>query len=506
MTAPRIEMQRITKRFGSTIANDAIDFEIEPGEIHALLGENGAGKTTLMNVLYGIHRPEGGAILIDGREAEIRSPRDAIALGVGMVHQHFMLVPTLTVVENCSIGRDPLTQRFMAAPIEADMEVIAERYGLRVDPNSVVEDLSVGLQQRVEIIRALARGVQVLILDEPTAVLTPQEVDELLAGLRTLVDEGKSIVFITHKLREVMAVSSRVTVLRRGRHIKTLPTAETTERELALLMVGKPELPQVQRTDREPGNVALEVQRLDVLDDRRQRAVRDLSFALRAGEILGVAGVDGNGQAELAQALCGLRPFARGELILAGERFTGRSPSRLIRAGLAHIPDDRQRWGLFADFTVAENLVSDRHSWRPFALLGFLAPRAIATHAMRLIKDFDIRPPEKDAPVHSLSGGNRQKVIVARSLARQPDVLVVSQPTRGLDVAATESIRQQILAERDRGAAVLLISADLDEVMALSDRIAVMYEGRFMDVLDGDGADVERIGMLMAGVSVAASA
>lgn len=506
MTAPQIQMRGITKHFGVTVANDAIDLEIVPGEIHALLGENGAGKTTLMNVLYGLHRPDGGSIVIDGREVEIRSPRDAIALGIGMVHQHFMLVPTLTVVENCAIGRGTLAQRFIAGPIEADMEVIADRYGLSVDPRSLVEDLSVGLQQRVEIIRALARGVEVLILDEPTAVLTPQEVDELLAGLRTLVDEGKSIVFITHKLREVMAVSTRVTVLRRGQHIKTLPTAETTERELALLMVGKPELPRVQPSAREPGKVALEVRSLDALDDRRQLAVRDLSFALRAGEILGIAGVDGNGQAELAQALCGLRPIARGELMIAGERFTGRSPGQLIRAGLAHIPDDRQRWGLFGDFTVADNLVSDRHSWRPFAVLGFLHPRAIAAHAVRLIKDFDIRPAQKDAPAHSLSGGNRQKVIVARSLARQPHVLVISQPTRGLDVAATEYIRQQILAERNRGAAILLISADLDEVMTLSDRIAVMYEGRFMDILDGDNADVERVGMLMAGASVAASA
>jgi general nucleoside transport system ATP-binding protein len=496
----RVELIGITKSFGDVIANDAITLDIRAGEVHSLLGENGAGKTTLMKILYGLYRPNEGRILVDGQAVTIRSPQDALRLGIGMVHQHFMLIPPLTVAENYAIGQT--RQLNLWSPREFERKVLhdAGEVGLPIDPKARVANLSVGQQQRVEIVRALGRGARVLILDEPTAVLTPQETRELMTALRELVARGTSVVFISHKLKEVMEISDRISVLRNGRHVSTLSPRATNERELAKLMIGREEAVMSKPRRKLGGATVLEVRSLHVKDDRQHEAVHDLSFEVHAGEILGVAGVDGNGQTELGHALVGLRRIAAGSVRLEGRELAGISTDDMIRAGVRFVAEDRQVWGLFPELTISDNLIADRHAWPIFSRLGVLKRRAIAAAAEDSVRTFDIRPPDPDLPVGLLSGGNKQKIVIARALAHQPKALVICQPTRGIDVGATEYIRQRIIDERTRGAAVLLISADLDEVLALSDRIAVMYEGRFVTIVSPDEATPDRIGLLMAGI------
>ena len=498
--SPRVELIGITKSFGDVIANDAITLDIRAGEVHSLLGENGAGKTTLMKILYGLYRPNEGRILVDGQAVTIRSPQDALRLGIGMVHQHFMLIPPLTVAENYAIGQT--RQLHLWSPREFERKVLhdAGEVGLPIDPKARVANLSVGQQQRVEIVRALGRGARVLILDEPTAVLTPQETRELMTALRELIARGTSVVFISHKLKEVMEISDRISVLRNGRHVRTLSPRATNERELAKLMIGREEAVMSKPRRKLGGATVLEVRSLHVKDDRQHEAVHDLSFEVHAGEILGVAGVDGNGQTELGQALVGLRRIAAGSVRLEGRELAGISTDDMIRAGVRFVAEDRQVWGLFPELTISDNLIADRHACPIFSRRGVLKRRAIAAAAEDSVRTFDIRPPDPDLPVGLLSGGNKQKIVIARALAHQPKALVICQPTRGIDVGATEYIRQRIIDERTRGAAVLLISADLDEVLALSDRIAVMYEGRFVTILSPDEATPDRIGLLMAGI------
>jgi general nucleoside transport system ATP-binding protein len=497
---PDVELIDITKRFGNVVANDSVTIDIRAGEIHSLLGENGAGKTTLMNILYGLYRPNSGRILIDGRAVTIDSPQQALAHGIGMVHQHFMLVPTLTVAENYAIGQTSLLQGLSVRDFERKAVADAERVGLPLDAKALVADLSVGQQQRVEIVRALGRGAKVLILDEPTAVLTPQETRELMVALRGLAAGGTSIVFISHKLEEVMEISDRISVLRNGRHIRTVTPDVTNEHELALLMIGRDELHLARREGAARGPVALTVRDLSVRDDRNHEAVRGLSFELHRHEILGVAGVDGNGQAELSQALVGLRRAAAGSIELDGRELAACSPAEIILSQVGFVSENRQIWGLFPDLSIAENLIADRHSWPPFSRSGFLQRQTIEHTAQDIVRAFDIRPPDPDLRAGVLSGGNKQKVVIARTFARQPRVLVISQPTRGVDVGATEYIRQRMLDERARGAAILMISADLDEILALSDRIAVMYEGRFMSIMPAEAATADELGLLMAGI------
>src|SRR5262245_50996 len=499
-TSPRVELIGITKRFGNVVANDAITLDIRAVEVHSLLGENGAGKTTLMKILYGLYRPNEGRILVDGRAVSIRSPQDALRLGIGMVHQHFMLIPPLTVAENYAIGQTSQLHLWSAREFERKVLHDAGEVGLPIDPKGIVANLSVGQQQRVEIVRALGRGARVLILDEPTAVLTPQETRELMTALRELVARGTSVVFISHKLKEVMEISDRISVLRNGRHVSTLSPRATNERELAKLMIGREEAVMSKPRPKLAGATVLEVRSLHVKDDRQHEAVRDLSFDVHAGEILGVAGVDGNGQTELGQALVGLRRIAAGSVRLEGRELAGISTDDMIRAGVRFVAEDRQVWGLFPELTISDNLIADRHAWPIFSRLGVLKRRGIAAAAEDSVRTFDIRPPDPDLPVGLLSGGNKQKIVIARALAHQPKALVICQPTRGIDVGATEYIRQRIIDERTRGAAVLLISADLDEVLALSDRIAVMYEGRFVTILSPDEATPDRIGLWMAGI------
>ncbi|MBA9001139.1 ABC transporter ATP-binding protein [Thermomonospora cellulosilytica] len=497
-----LELRGITKRFGSLVANDGIDLEVRPGEIHCLLGENGAGKSTLMNILYGLYQPDEGQILMDGRELTIGGPRDAIAAGIGMVHQHFMLVPVFTVAENIMLGDErtgPLgwLDRRRA---RRDVAEVSARYGLQVDPDALVADLPVGVQQRVEIIKALIREARVLILDEPTAVLTPQETQELFAVMRSLREAGRSIVFITHKLKEVKAIADRITVIRRGTVVGTA-TPDASEVELAGLMVGR----QVRLTvDKEPAAVgpdtepAFSVEDLTVLDESGQAAVDGVSFDIRPGEILGIAGVQGNGQTELAEAILGLRPVAEGRIVLDGADLTGRSPRQRLRAGVGYVPEDRSHDALVADSSVAENLVLDLYDRPPFGRRGTMDVRAVRENAEQRVGEFDIRTASIDTPVGTLSGGNQQKVVVAREMSRPLRLLVAAQPTRGVDVGAMEFIHKRIVAERDQGRPVLIISTELDEIYGLADRIAVMYRGKIMAIVPPDTSR-EHIGLLMAG-------
>jgi simple sugar transport system ATP-binding protein len=499
---PLVEMKGIVKRFPGVLANDHIDLTILPGEIHALLGENGAGKTTLMNVLYGLYQPEEGRILFRGQEVQLASPRDAIRLGIGMVHQHFMLVPPLTVAENVALGTTQASQVFLElSSTRARIQELSDRYSLPVDPAAEVWQLSVGEQQRVEIIKALYRGAEVLILDEPTSVLTPQEVEGLAKVLRRMAEEGKAVIFISHKLREVMSVSHRITVLRDGCVVATVRAEETSEEKLATLMVGRQIDFGVEKRKRQAGASALEVEDLEALGDNGLMALKGVSFQVREGECVGVAGVSGNGQRELAQVITGLRRPRSGHVTIGGRDIARRSPGEIIQAGLAYVPEERKRVGSIGEFSIAENAILETHGSR-FTRRGILDKKAIDAYVDGLIKDYDVKTPGRDSQARTLSGGNLQKLILGRELSRKPKVLIAAQPTRGLDVGATEYVHAQLMAAREEGTAILLISEDLDEVMALSDRILVLYEGRIVGQLPADRADVETLGLLMGGARV----
>ncbi len=505
-----LEAIGITKRFPGVLANDQIDFALEEGVIHALLGENGAGKSTLMNILYGLYRPDSGEIKINGQPAVIASPHDAIHKGIGMVHQHFMLVPPLTVAENIMLGQEALapgTQvlkqlaRLDQRSAVTRIRQLGEQYGLEVDPEAVVQDLPVGAQQRVEIIKALYRQANILILDEPTAVLTPQEADELFVIMRNLVKQGKSIIFITHKLREVLASADRISVMRAGKMIGSVKPADATQNMLAEMMVGRNVILQIDKSEAHPTEEILTVSGLKVFDDRHHLAVSDLSLEVRAGEILGIAGVQGNGQTELAEALTGLRPRAAGQVSIAGQTISHITPRGMIEAQTSHVPEDRHKHGLVLSFSVRDNMALCSYYEPPFAKGIEMDFAVISERAAELVKQYDVRTPDTETIVGSLSGGNQQKVIVARELARPVKLLIASQPTRGLDVGSIEFIHRQIVGARDRGAAVLLISAELDEILALSDRVAVLYKGRILETLDAKDASREKLGLLMAGIT-----
>ncbi|MCK4831984.1 MAG: ABC transporter ATP-binding protein [Anaerolineales bacterium] len=506
---PVIETRGITKRFPGVLAVDRVDFSLEKGEIHALLGENGAGKTTLMNMLYGLYQPDEGEILVNGEPVEFHDPSDAIRRGIGMVHQHFMLIPVMTVTENIILGvertRPPLAflgklGRLDRRSARNRIRELAEEYGLAVDPNAIIQDLPVGSQQRVEIVKTLYRRADILILDEPTAVLTPQEADELFAVMRRLVEQGVSIVFISHKLKEVLAVADRISVLRDGRLVGTTTPAQATRESLAEMMVGREVLLTVVKEQARPGEPVLRVNGLRTLDDRDQVAVNDVSFEVRAGEILGIAGVQGNGQRELVEALTGLRSVDGGEVSVLGQDVTHASPRQITEMGVAYIPEDRQKHGLVLSYPVADNLVLNTYYRPPFAKRMVLNEPEIERHGRALVQEFDIRTPSVYTTSSSLSGGNQQKAIVARELSRPIKLLVAAQPTRGLDVGSTEFIHNRLVEQRRQGVAVLLISADLDEILSLSDRVVVVFEGEIVGTLPIADATRERVGLLMAGV------
>jgi general nucleoside transport system ATP-binding protein len=500
--APILELHGITKVFPGVVANDHIDLTLNQGEILALLGENGAGKTTLMNVLYGLYMPDQGQIIVRGQETTIHSPNDAISKGIGMVHQHFMLVPPLTVTENVMLGIEPVRNRIFLDRRAAAARIrdIATLYGLAVDPDALVSTLPVGVQQRVEIIKVLYRKADILILDEPTAVLTPQEVEDLFKIVRTLVKGGNSVVFITHKLKEVMALADRIVVLRRGQVVGTTIPAQTTENALASMMVGRDMELGIHKEPAKPHAVVLDVRHLKVLDSRHNLAVNDVSLKVREGEIVGVAGVQGNGQTELVEALTGLHSSLEGTVRIADQETTHATPRTIIELGVAHVPEDRQRDGLVLSFPVADNLVLNTYYLPPFAHGLLLDERTILSTAAKWVQEFDIRTPSVSIPTSNLSGGNQQKVIVAREFSRPIKLLIASQPTRGLDVGSMEYIHRRIVEKRDEGAAVLLVSSELDEIMQLSDRIAVMFQGKIVAIVDADKATREELGLLMAGV------
>ena len=500
---PLLELRGITKAFPGVLANDHIDLTLNEGEILALLGENGAGKTTLVNVLYGIYTPDAGSINIRGSSISIHNPNDAIRQGIGMVHQHFMLVPVFTVAENVMLGVESVKAGVFLDREAAATRIreISARFGLDVDPDARIEDLPVGVQQRVEIIKILYREADILILDEPTAVLCPQEADDLFEVIHSLVAQGKSVIFITHKLKEVLAIADRITVLRDGRVVGTALPSEASEASLAKMMVGREVILTVDKKPSQTGDVVLDVQGLHVMDDRGTPAVRDVSFQLHAGEILGVAGVQGNGQTELVHALTGLRHVESGKVTILDQDATHFTPRRITELGVAHVPEDRQQDGLVLPFPVADNLVLNTYYLPPFAKGSVLQQGKMEEAASERVNLFDVRTPGIFVPTSNLSGGNQQKVIVAREFSRPIRLLIASQPTRGLDVGSIEYIHHRILEKRDDGCAVLLVSPELDEILSLSDRIAVMYEGQIVAVLPAEEATKERLGLLMAGVS-----
>jgi general nucleoside transport system ATP-binding protein len=502
-----LELKGITKRFPGIVANDAVDFDLRRGEVHALLGENGAGKSTLMNVLYGLYQPDEGEIHVNGKPVTIRSPKDAIDHGIGMVHQHFMLIPVMTVAENIVLATEPkragVLLDYDAAVKRA--EQIARTFNFSIDPRARVENIGVGQQQRVEILKALFRGADILILDEPTAVLTPQETRELFGILRSLTNEGMSVIFITHKLNEVLEIADRITVLRRGKTIDTFAREGATQETLARSMVGREVLLRVDKTPAQPGKTVLEVDQLKVLDDRQLEAVKGVSFEVRGGEIVGIAGVDGNGQSELVDGLTGLRSPVAGKVVVGGKDVTGQGARAAFAAGEGHIPQDRQRRGLVLEFSLAENIALHDYRDAPDSKLGWLFPGRLVDRARRLIKEFDVRGGGPQTPASSLSGGNQQKVVIAREVARDPRALVAAQPTRGLDVGAIEFVHKRLVAERDEGKAVLLVSLELDEILSLSDRILVIYEGRIVGEYGPDATD-EELGIAMTGGAAEAAA
>ena len=504
---PVLEMRGITKRFPGILANDQVDFDLERGEVHALLGENGAGKSTLVSILYGLYHPDEGEIRLNGEPVQLSSPRDAIERGIGMVHQHFMLIPVMTVAENVVLASEPRREGVFLdyAAAEERVRKLSETYKFALDPRAKIENLTVGQQQRVEILKALYRGADILILDEPTAVLTPQEAAELADILRTLVEKGMSIIFISHKLNEVIEFADRITVLRRGKKIDTLPAAGATEESLARLMVGRDVLLRVEKEPSVPGETVLEVADLRVLDDRGLEAVRGVSFTVGAGEIVGIAGVDGNGQTELIEALTGLRRITSGRLEVARRDLTGESTHTILDAGVGHIPEDRQRRGLVLEFDLAENLALHDFDRPPYSRFGWLRPGLLFARATRLLKEFDVRGGGPRTAAKTLSGGNQQKVVVAREVDRDPRVLVAAQPTRGLDVGAIEFVHRRLVEERAEGRAVLLVSLELEEILSLSDRILVLYEGAIVGEFAPDVAEEELGIAMLGGTSVEAA-
>lgn len=496
-----VEMRGISKFFPGIVANDKVNFNLAKGEIHALLGENGAGKSTLMSILFGIYRPDEGKILVKGQEVDITSPNKAHDLGIGMVHQHFKLVENFTITQNIMLGRETKRGIFLDQE-SARQRVVAlsEQYGLNVDPDAKIEDVSVGMQQRVEILKVLYRDADIIILDEPTAVLTPQEIDELITILRNFCAEGKSVVLITHKLKEIMAVADRVTVLRRGKYITTVNTSDTNEADLASLMVGRPVSFEIAKAPLKLGDTVLEVKDLKVKDARGHLALKGVSLEVKAGEILGLAGVDGNGQTELIEAIAGLNPVESGSIRILGQEVTAASIRQRTESGLAHIPADRQKFGLVLQYSLAENYILTNYYQSPYSKQGFLQKAAIDQHAEALTAQFDVRSGEGiRSQAGQLSGGNQQKAIIAREVSSQPQVLLCAQPTRGLDVGAIEYIHQQLVQLRDQGVGILLLSFELDEILGLSDRIVVMYGGQISGEVLGDATNERELGLMMVG-------
>ncbi|HEU5138845.1 MAG TPA: ABC transporter ATP-binding protein [Bacillales bacterium] len=495
-----IEMKNIRKEFPGVVANDNITLQVKKGEIHALLGENGAGKSTLMNILFGLYQPDRGEIYVNGEMVRITDANVANDLGIGMVHQHFMLIDKFTVTENIILGSEP-NKGFNIDRKKAEKEVraISEQYGLSVDPTARVENISVGMQQRVEILKTLYRGADILIFDEPTAVLTPQEIDELMEIMKKLVEEGKSIILITHKLKEIIKVADRCTVIRLGKSIDTVDVSEADPDKLATMMVGRDVNLSMERNDNKPGDEILTIRNLNVQDERKVSVVNQLNLQVHAGEILGIAGVDGNGQVELVEAITGLRKANSGEILVNGKDITSFTPRKVFEAGVGHIPQDRHKHGLVLDFSVGENMVLQSYYHKPYSSKGVLNFPVIYNKAQTLIKEFDVRTPSELTPARALSGGNQQKAIVAREIDRSPDLLIAAQPTRGLDVGAIEFIHSKLVEERDRGKAVLLVSFELDEIFNLSDRIAVMYNGEILAEVDPDETNEQELGLLMAG-------
>ncbi|OYT70769.1 MAG: heme ABC transporter ATP-binding protein [Chloracidobacterium sp. CP2_5A] len=497
-----IEMRGVTKRFGALVANDAVTLKIAAQSIHAVIGENGAGKSTAMNILYGLYAPDAGEILLRGQPARFASPRDAIAAGLGMVHQHFMLVPTLTVLENIVLGAEPRAGLLVDyAGARRKLLELRERYKLRADPDALISELSVGEQQRVEILKALYRGAEILILDEPTAVLTPPEVEELFAVLRALRQQGKTIIIITHKLGEVLAISDRVTVMRDGRVVGEVETRQTSAEALAKLMVGREVLLRVEKAPARPQGVLLEVSQLALTKANGASALQGVSFQARAGEVLGIAGVEGNGQAELMECLAGLAKPTAGDIRLLGKSIVGLSPRAIRALGVAHIPEDRHKRALLLDFDLSDNCIFGDHYRPPAARLGFLDRPQIYRRTETLLRDFDVRPPNRLALSRSLSGGNQQKLVVGREFGLPPRLLLVSQPTRGVDIGAIEFIHRKLLALRDAGVGIVLVSAELEEVLSLSDRLLVMYDGRIVGEVDPAQASQSELGLLMTGAA-----
>jgi simple sugar transport system ATP-binding protein len=500
MVKAAVELQGISKRFGRVVANDAVSMTVAEGTIHALVGENGAGKTTLMRILYGLYQADSGVIRVDGEEVRFRSPHAALRHGLGMVHQHFMLVPPLTVAENITLGREPMRgPAFDTRRAEGEVAELSQRYGLKVDPAAKVENLSVGEEQRVEILKALYRGARILILDEPTAVLTPQEVDELFTVLRSFKEAGNTVILITHKLREVVEVSDLVTVMRGGKAVGDRVTAQTSIPELAELMVGRPVLLEVDKRPARPRQTLLQVEKLEVQNDRGLTAVADISFTVRSGEIVGIAGVEGNGQAELIEALSGLRPPVSGKTQIRDRDITRSTPLECFRAGLAHIPADRLKRGLVAEYSLADNLILGRQRDHPFAKGPILVRSAIADNAGDALQTYDVRPALPEAQARTLSGGNQQKLIVARELSRHARVLLAAHPTRGVDLGAIEFIHRQLVAHRDRGMGLLLVSSELSELLSLADRLLVLFEGRIVYETTPIETDERIIGLYMSG-------
>jgi simple sugar transport system ATP-binding protein len=497
--APLLELRGITKQFPGVLANDHVDFQLVKGEVHALLGENGAGKSTLMNILYGLYHPDEGEIRLNGKPVRIGSPRNAIDLGIGMVHQHFMLIPVMSVAENIVLANEPTNGPFLdLAGAEERVRELSNQFGLAVRPEARVASISVGMQQRAEILKALYRGAEILILDEPTAVLTPQEASELFAIIRSLQADGRSIIFITHKLNEVLEIADRITVLRQAKQIDTVPREGATPAGLARLMVGREVVLRVEKTPAQPGDALLRVEDLHVLDERGLEAVRGVSLEVKAGEIVGIAGVDGNGQSELIDALTGLRRPASGRIVSSGKDVTSASARERLDLGVGHIPEDRQARGLVLDFTLAENLALHDFRKTPDSKWGWLYPKRLVQRAAGLLKEFDVRGGRPQTLAAALSGGNQQKVVVAREVSRDPDILVAAQPTRGLDVGAIEFVHRRLVQERDEGRAILLVSFELDEILSLSDRVLVLYEGRIVGEY-APGVSEEELGIAMTG-------